>query len=238
MKPPGHPLYTRPFNDTVMWTSIFLIVIFVLRFGHLLRGIPGTILVLSSQILSLLIALFLVRRKSKREAGFTGFKPWWLAVVIPSGFLIGLALAAFNHLILPSADWIVAMDRSLLPGEFSDLPFWSTEVVIAFAGGVLTPLAEEFFFRGVLMTGWRRRLNVWLVLVIQALIFGFLHLAHVGVELFPVFSVDFGLAANILAATTMGGFLFGLVRLKSGSIWPAVPAHAAVNLGAAVVFTG
>ncbi|MBN2380536.1 CPBP family intramembrane metalloprotease [candidate division WOR-3 bacterium] len=236
--PSSHPLFRRPFTDTFLWTTIFLIGVAVLRFGHLLREVPGTILLLSSQLLSLLIALLLVRKDSNRDVGFKGFKPWWLAVVIPGGLAAGLGLAAFNHIVVPQSDWIVAMDRSLLPLALSHLPFWMTETVIALAGGALTPLAEEFFFRGVLIAGWRGRMCEWLLLVIQALIFGFLHLAHVGIELSPGFRVNPGLCLNIFAATTIGGFLFGLVRIKSGSIWPAVLAHAACNLGAALIYTG
>ena len=230
-------LFRRPFHNTVLWTTIFLIVVGALRFGHLLRGVTGTILVVSSQVLSVLIGLVLVSRAGKREVGFKGFKAWWLAVSIPGGLLAGMGLAAFNHIVVPSADWILAMDASLLPKQWNSLPFWVTESSIAIAGGILTPLAEEFFFRGVVIAGWRKRLNVWLVLIIQAVIFGLLHLAHVGIEIIPGFSLDFGLALNIFTASSLGGFLFGLVRIKSESIWPAVLTHAAVNFGAALIFT-
>lgn len=229
-------LFRRPFSNTDLWMLIFLIVIAVLRVGHLLRCVTGATFALASQVLSLLVVLVLVRPDRRKDLGFCRFRPRWWFISILGGFAAGLTIAAINHLLIPSCDWILAMDESLIPDAWRALPFGLTEVGLAVIGGVLTPLAEEFFFRGLLMTAWRKRIGEWTLLIVQALIFGFLHLAHAGVEIFPRPSIYPGLAANIFVTTLLGGFLFGLVRLRSGSIWPAVMAHAAVNLGAALVF--
>ncbi len=239
-KAAGLRLFRDPFGNTALWTAIFLLVISILRFGHLLRGVTGGVtgamLALSAQMLCLVVVLLIVRVQSRKELGFVKFKPGWWFISIGGGLIMGASLALTNRFLLPSSwDWIIAMDKSLLPEAWRALHFGFTEIGLALIGGVLTPLAEEFFFRGLLITAWRDRLGLWTTLVLQSLLFGFLHLAHVGVEIFPQFSVDPGLAANIFITTALGGLLFGLIRVRSGSIWPAVLAHAAVNLAAAVI---
>jgi membrane protease YdiL (CAAX protease family) len=229
-------LFRAPFRNTGFWITISLILIFILRFGHLLRGIPGAMLALSAQVLCLLIVVLMVEPQSRERLGFVRFeKKWWLVSII-GGLILGAGLALLNRFVLPpSWDWIVAMDRSLLPDVWRGLPFGLTEVGLALIGGVLTPLAEEFFFRGLLLSAWEKSVGVWPALILQALLFAFLHLAHVGVEVYPCFAVNPGLAANIFAATLIGGVIFGLIRVRSGSIWLAVITHSAVNLGAAIL---
>lgn len=230
------PLFRKPFGNTGLWTVVFLIVICVLRLGHLVRGAAGAVLALASQILSLLVVLLLVRSDSKKHLGFVRFRWQWWPVSAGGGLILGAGLALLNRFVLPpSWDWIVAMDRTLLPEVWRGLPFGLTEVGLAVIGGVLTPLAEEFFFRGLLLSAWEKSVGVWPALILQALLFAFFHLAHAGVEVYPCFTVNPGLAANIFAATLIGGLIFGLIRVRSGSIWPAVIAHAAVNLGAAIL---
>lgn len=232
----NNPLFIKPFANTGLWTVLFLAVVAVLRFGHLLRGVEGAMLALGAQIFSLLVVLLLVRPERRKDTGFKGFKPRWWFISILGGFALGLLLASLNHFLLARWDWIVRMDKTIVPEAWHGLPFGLTEAAVALIGGVLTPLSEELFFRGLLVSVWRGKMNIWAVLVVQALIFGFLHLAHVGLEISPCFRFQTGLALNIFVATSLGGFLFGLARVGSGSLWPAVMAHAAVNLGAALIF--
>ena len=76
---------------------------------------------------------------------------------------------------------------------------------------MLTPLAEELLFRGILYT-WLRRWGVAVAVGVSAVVFG---LAH---------GVSFVLPAAILL-----GVLTALIYEKSGSVWPAVIAHVANN---------
>jgi membrane protease YdiL (CAAX protease family) len=193
-------------------------------------------LALSSQVLCLLIVALMVEPQSRERLGFVRFEKRWWFISIIGGLTLGATLALFNRFVLPpSWDWIVAMDQTLLPEAWSRLPFGLTEAGLALIGGILTPLAEEFFFRGLLISVWQDKMGIVPTVIVQALIFAALHLAHAGVEVYPCFAVNPGLAANIFIATFIGGVIFGLIRVRSGSIWPAVIAHAAVNLGAAIL---
>lgn len=80
--------------------------------------------------------------------------------------------------------------------------------------GVLTPLAEELFFRGALM-GWMmlRHFPRWSVILLPALLFTVMHLNPMGM-----------LQIFFLA------LLLGYLRWATGSLWPSVGLHMCNNL--------
>ena len=80
--------------------------------------------------------------------------------------------------------------------------------------GVLTPIAEELFFRGALM-GWMmlRRFPRWTVILLPALLFAVMHLNPMGM-----------LQIFFLA------LLLGYLRWATGSLWPSVGLHICNNL--------
>lgn len=86
---------------------------------------------------------------------------------------------------------------------------WSLFIV-----GVLTPIAEELFFRGALM-GWMmlRRFPRWSVILLPALLFAVMHLNPMG--MLQIFFL---------------GLLLGYLRWATGSLWPSVALHMFNNL--------
>ena len=80
--------------------------------------------------------------------------------------------------------------------------------------GVLTPIAEELFFRGALR-GWMmlRRFPRWAVILLPALLFAVMHLNPMGM-----------LQIFFLA------LLLGYLRWASGSLWPSVGLHICNNI--------
>lgn len=80
--------------------------------------------------------------------------------------------------------------------------------------GVLTPIAEELFFRGALM-GWMmlRRFPRWAVILLPAFLFAVMHLNPVG--MLPIFFL---------------ALLLGYLRWATGSLWSSVGLHICNNL--------
>ncbi len=78
-------------------------------------------------------------------------------------------------------------------------------------GAVLVPIGEELLFRGLLQ-GWLRRFGTAVAVVVAAAVFGVAHGFNV-----------------VLPAAIVLGVLLGIVRERSGSIWPAVVGHAVNN---------
>lgn len=85
---------------------------------------------------------------------------------------------------------------------------------------VMAPLTEETFFRGFVFGGIRARWGFWLGAIVSGLIFGVVH-AGTGPAAIPFLAV-------------LGG-CFAYAYERSGSLWPAVLAHALNNLLAITV---
>ena len=100
-----------------------------------------------------------------------------------------------------------------------------------FFEGVVVPLAEEGFFRGILLSmllwGFAKLYSAptadWLAIIFSTLIFSTAHLNNLGhyPTGFILFQAGF---------STVVGFSFGYTRMKTGSIYPAILLHSLFNL--------
>jgi membrane protease YdiL (CAAX protease family) len=104
-----------------------------------------------------------------------------------------------------------------------------------FFEGIVVPLTEEGFFRGVILTvmlwGLGKILNERtaqiLALIISTLIYAFFHLGNIGT--YPSGFILFQVGYSIIF-----GFLFGYSRIKTNSMYPAILFHSIVNIVATV----
>jgi len=104
-----------------------------------------------------------------------------------------------------------------------------------FFEGIVVPLAEEGFFRGILLSMllwgfgkmYKESTAEWLTIIFSTLIFSTAHLNNLGEYPtgFILFQVGF---------STILGFSFGYTRIKTGSIYPAIVLHALFNLAGTV----
>jgi membrane protease YdiL (CAAX protease family) len=119
------------------------------------------------------------------------------------------------------------------------LPFllfgWNLEadavVPLLVVGVPLVALNEELMFRGILLDllgplGVRRAV-IW-----TAVLFGCSHLVNIVAGAYPPFT------AMQVAATTAGGVAFAAIRIRSGSLWPLLVLHAAIDVVAIATLTG
>jgi membrane protease YdiL (CAAX protease family) len=104
-------------------------------------------------------------------------------------------------------------------------------VPLLVVGMPLVALNEELFFRGVLLGllepfGWRRAV-LW-----SSVAFGASHAVNLVAGAYPPFT------AMQVAATTAGGVALGALRLRTGSLWPALVVHLVIDLVAVSTLTG
>lgn len=92
------------------------------------------------------------------------------------------------------------------------------KALLAMLAIVVAPLIEELLFRGVLLSAWLRRLPVAWAVAATATLFALVHLP------------DLKYLWYGLPNLAMLGVAFAWLRLKSGSLWPAVVAHGMNNL--------
>lgn len=141
--------------------------------------------------------------QARWEPAYTG--DWITAVATgfaAGGVIFGVASASDQNMML-SADWKLVMLQV-----------------------ALGPVLEEIVFRGYLFAAliWLFRriagrvLPNWALIVIAALVFALVHLAHPGVRWLE------------LACIASTGTLYGWIRCRSGSTAPAAASHAAYNL--------
>lgn len=172
------------------------------------------------------IAAVVVRRWVTRE-GFADAGlglSWRAAPYFLAGLLVALAIPTFDYVVAPAIG-IGASDYH----RFNGAPLWLAVLPFIAAAAVTTPglFGEEFGWRSYLQLRLFPRRPV-LAAIATGVIWGVWHypLLLLGTELpghpwlilvlFPLGTVFFSI-------------VFGWIRLRSGSIWPAAFAHAANN---------
>ncbi|MBE2180596.1 MAG: CPBP family intramembrane metalloprotease [Chthoniobacterales bacterium] len=162
-----------------------------------------------------LLALLVICGPMSREGwiekfglrGFRGGAPWgWTA-------LAGALLAGWAFVADPLMDARTKEAIELI-AEGAHSPFWYLVALV-----VAMPLLEELLFRGYAFSGWIDKIGLWGAIGIPALIFTACHF-HYGVT-------------GLLTVLIMG-LLLGILRWKTGSIYPCIGLHAANNLAMAV----
>ena len=163
----------------------------------------------------LALAWTLTSRSWPVEPGLYGLRrprfAYWRTVI--AGLLaLGASLGTIQLYVMAATyvgiEFLIPADLPsdlIMPGALSILS------VIALA--VVTPLAEEVFFRGFVLRGLVNRWGVAPGIVISAVIFAGLHFQPS--IIFPVF---------------ITGLLLGALYWQTGSIWPGIGVHAAQNL--------
>lgn len=209
------PLARVAVNVGASWGSLFTF--------EVLRPIPAEVLwetagrTVWHNVAIPLLGLTLVTGSLRGALGFSRVAPresWardalnGLALVplVAGGYVLALAV-----LVSGFASGLVDGDESRVFAEMTPL----LAIVVSLAAG----LAEEFVYRGVLLSLFSRLMPVWVAAFVQAVVFGF---AHVG----------YGTWAHVLGPLVFGLFM-AWVTLRIGLL-PAVVLHAAID----VVFFG
>ncbi len=151
------------------------------------------------------------RGLSLRDIGLTGTTIMWVLAGIGLALVllpvrVGLGLAV-QTLVNPSAQDLEQASGVLIP----DVSLIGALLIIVL-GGVLVPIGEELFFRGVLYRWLREKLGEWPGILISAAIFGAAHL-----------SLATGVAAFVLGVVLAWAFS------RSKSLWASITIHVANN---------
>jgi len=77
---------------------------------------------------------------------------------------------------------------------------------------IISPIAEEFFYRGILLSGLLKRYGMWWAILITALLYS---LTHIPGNSFPTYVL---------------GVFTGWLVIRTGSIYSAIVAHFIFNL--------
>ena len=183
-------------------------------FGRLIPLFAGEIAILLAAVL----AIFR-KRISFGEILFQHPAPVHAYIITLCG-TFGAAMMAdelsslIKKLVPPFLDWGAIEEIVKLIQEGSSLDFLVSVFVLSFTAG----FSEEFVFRGVIFTGFRRKLGPPATILLTSLLFAILHLDPVQ-----------GAGVFVL------GLFLGYLREKTGCLTLCVAAHAFNNLLSALI---
>ncbi|WP_271175522.1 CPBP family intramembrane glutamic endopeptidase [Leifsonia poae] len=225
-----------------------------------LAGILLPVMMFTPLIAALLVVFFVQKPRPHRIPEYLGLwplRPVWRVVGLSLAGLFGSVLLVFAGVFLAAALGIVRLDlvhfsgfaalidEQLAAQGAGSLPLPIGVLVLvqlaaipvgAIVNGFVT-VGEELGWRGWLLPSLRP-LGTWPALVVTGVIWGLWHSPVI------LLGYNFGQpdllgVALMVGGCTLYGILIGWLRLRSGSVWPAVFAHGAYNAaaGAAVLLT-
>lgn len=181
------------------------------------EAVSGVLGLLVSGVMGLLAfaAAWLVRRRAAAAFGIRRARPGQLALGLLLGAAAYVAGTGLSVLFIVLTGFEGNVQASYQAGAAAGALGLVLSII---AGSLLTPLGEEFAFRGVLTSALLPRMPAWAAIVLGAAVFA---LAH-GIN--PVLPTAF-------VVGLVSGFLFH----RTGSIWPSVAVHAGNNTVALLV---
>ncbi len=166
--------------------------------GMAVNGVAGT---------AALLVAYILRIRDFRAFGFCAASARWLLIGAALGVVaVGLSFVIehvyFSFVTEPNTqgDFQAAAKAGVL-----------SLLILVISGAILTPLGEEFVFRGVVANGLNRY-GWWPGVVGSAIIFGAVHGPSV-----------------IFFNAVMAGILTGILFRKTESLWPGVMVHVVYN---------
>jgi hypothetical protein len=145
---------------------------------------------------------------------------WWLLVAAALVIVllpIRIVVGAIVQLLFGGLGELQARSE-LLAGELS----WGRFFITLIGAGLLVPISEELFFRGLLYTGLRQHTGIWLAVALSSVIFAAGHFD----------------AAGVVATSLIMGIVLALVYEYTHSLWASIAVHALNNSAATVLAFG
>ena len=164
------------------------------------------------------IALWLFKARAFESLRFIIPHGWqlWIAIVLILALTIHYARTALRIARIESGKRVKIANPDmarLSPRTQSEMAWW---VALSLSAG----FCEEFIFRGYLIWVFQGVIGWWGAAAISVVLFAIAH-AYQG--------------AKGILATGVLGFLFTLVVLISGSLWPAMALHALIDIGEGLI---
>jgi uncharacterized protein len=148
-----------------------------------------------------------------------GLRGWPFALLVPAALLIAVALAVFA----------TGIAEFVPPADAPPLPLWALAVALHLIIGSVFAFGEEAGWRGFLLprlTG----LGLAPAMALSGLLHGLWHLPLILLTtLYHADGSRWIVLPEFLLLFVLAGFVYGYLRLATGSLWPAVLLHASFN---------
>ena len=176
----------------------------------------------------------LLERSGRRAIGLTRAQnPRIFVTAMVSGAVAAFACFALGYALFGTTadNWFVTIASNYR--QVMDTTGWSTarlHLIFTIPALIFSPIGEEIFFRGYLQFAFERRFSARISTIAECAAFGVVHVCHHGL-LLAAGGVVFRPVSGSLWMLMMFGtaLLFAYLRKTSGSLWPAIAAHACFN---------
>jgi membrane protease YdiL (CAAX protease family) len=175
-----------------------------------------------------IIALIFVKKKSWAEIRLR--KPTRLGslmmALLGAGVFVGMSYIFLSWWVgFGSANFMVLMAKQQMSyGVITPTNAWQFFPIAALGYSSLSPLSEELFYRGVLLKAFESKFSRLWANVLQALLFGFIHLAY-----FWLIEFNLALVYTMIPLIVVAGALYGWVAQRTESVWSSVIVHGFLN---------
>jgi len=191
----------------LMWVMTFAVVSNVPALANFQRQ-----LIFNEIVVMLGAALLMIWAYRLNPTEVLSLKPVkpavWVAILflIPAGNLTALGVFRIVNVVIPAPQQLLErFAEDVIP---RGMPTWQLLMYIA----VLPAICEELAFRGILLSGLKRRLKPVALVIVVGIIFGLFH-----VSLFRI------------APTAALGMVLTVIALMTGSVFPGMVLHAGNN---------
>jgi membrane protease YdiL (CAAX protease family) len=235
------PEFLKPFWASLLgppWLISLLVfaVITAIRFIVIFSPWPLQELFFAQTVFLWVLPFLFLTPAGRRGIGLTeqGVTPISLLLSALTGaacgfFFFALGMGIYGY---SPDNWCISIRNYLHFDEMRSLfPALGLFAIYALPAIFLNPVGEEILFRGFIQQAFGRRFNPAVATCISSLLFALLYLYIHGIwhdaRGFHIRLASAALAVFLMACV---GGVFTLCRALSGSLWPAIAAHAAFNL--------
>jgi len=183
------------------------------------RAFVGSTLNYGVGIVSYIVFPALALRKvfgiDPRPIFFPLRKGWWKDLLF--GFLLITTILAFFFVIEVKAGWLIVDSWSW---QTLSWDAWLRAAWVGLLVNIGVSIGEETVFRGYLLTGLKTAWGKWIGLALMMVIFGLFHL--------PAYfegGMRSGTLTLAILLASLFGLMFGLIYLRTGSLWLPVILH-------------
>lgn len=209
-------------------SALFTIIVLILASCFGVLKISPQVYMFAPTI-ALILMFFVITRDGYSKKGWsilglhrTGKRQWLFSIIVPL-----LCLSTTYNII-----WATPYASPFVPEDAANASVWmvAIEVIILLVFHTLTSsLGEELGWRGYLLPqlltlGWKK------AVLLTGLIHAVFHIPIMMAGLYHAEGTPFIIYSLMITQTIIGGVLFGYVRLKTNSVWPAAILHGAHNV--------
>jgi membrane protease YdiL (CAAX protease family) len=235
----------RPFWQSLLrraWivNLLLFLALAILRGVGLFGPVGVRMLIMLAFFLMWFLPFIFLSKDGRRAIGIRRVeKPLWLIWGLLMGLVGALAIFAVGYAFFGRSEdnWYISIrDSWAIDSSMQQLPMGMLFLIYTLPAMIFSPVGEEFFFRGMIHEGAREAWGPKVGTAMNTLAFGGVHLLHHGL-IWDGNGLHVLWVSGLLWVLLMMGmsWLFTQCRQRSGSIWPAVVAHSAFNLGMSVV---